>query len=367
MILAATQIYGSHGGIPSYMRRLSEIGSAVSKRSGRPFTAVSLMDQAADFERHVQPVEYSAFHGARGSRGRFIKDLFRTALQRRGQTLIAGHVALAPLGLALLRLKLIRSYVVVLHGIEAWRRVRAKERMACLSATAIAATTRYTQELFAEKNGWDARRISVGPLAIDRAALDLPSSDDAPAQDPLRVLFVGRLCARERYKGADELIEAVSLLRSEQVRVALTFIGGGDDLSRLEAKVKSLGLAACVAFRGAVGNDDLAAAYRGCDLFAMPSSGEGFGIAFLEAMSYGKPCLGARCGGIPEVVDDGTDGFLVSPGSVDEIAVCLRKCAADRKLLRAMGGLAFEKVSKKYLLGTMLSNWQRLLERGAGA
>jgi phosphatidylinositol alpha-1,6-mannosyltransferase len=361
MILAATQIYGSHGGIPSYMRRLSEIFSAVTAKQDRPFAAVSLLDETWEPARHVQPVHFNTFHGSSGARGRFLLDLVRTAIKHRNQTLVLGHVALSPIALFLLRMRLIRSYVVVLHGIEAWRRLRSTERLACRSAAAIVATTRFTQRIFAAKNDFAEDRISVVPLGIDRPCFPPLADAKTAACQQLRILFVGRLWSIERYKGADELIDAVALMRSENIQVAVNFVGTGDDVSRLEDKVKLLRLEYAVTFRGAVADEELKAAYAACDLFALPSSGEGFGITFLEAMAHAKPCLGARCGGIPEVIDDGVDGFLVSYGAVDEIVACLKRCNADRRLLREMGGRAYQKVSNHYLLGNMLENWQNLL------
>lgn len=361
MILAATQIYGSHGGIPSYMRRLSEIFSAIASEQELPFAAVSLLDQTWEPGRHIQPVHYHTFSGSQGARFRFIWDLVKTAAKHRGQTLVLGHVCLAPLGLFLLRLKLISSYVVVLHGTEAWVRLRFREGVACRSAAAIVATTRFTREIFAAKNGLSVDRITVLPLAVERLCLQPPDLTGRSEPKELRILFVGRLWSMDRYKGADELIEAVALLRAENVRVAMDFVGTGDDAPRFQQKVKALQLESAVTFRGALTDEALQAAYKECDLFALPSGGEGFGIAFLEAMCHGKPCLGARCGGIPEVIDDGVNGFLVGYGKVDEIVRCLKKCSSDRGLLLEMGGRAYQKVSQYYLLGNMLENWQSLL------
>ena len=74
-------------------------------------------------------------------------------------------------------------------------------------------------------------------------------------------------------------------------------------------------MAGTVEFAGFVDDEHLRAAYRDCALFALPSSGEGFGIVFLEAMAHGKPCLGAAPGPLPEIIDD-RSGVLVDPGDI---------------------------------------------------
>jgi phosphatidyl-myo-inositol dimannoside synthase len=359
MILAATQIYGSHGGIPSYMQRLGEVFSAIARERSLPFSAVSLIDPEWEPHRHPNPVSYDAFLGSAGNRSRFLKELIGFTRKHRGETLVLGHVSLAPLGQALRCLGLVRSYVIVLHGVEAWKRLRMRELIAARNAPHIVATTRFTKERFATENGIRRERISIVPLAIEKSHLE-DVSFEPPSRDPLRLLFVGRLWASERYKGLDELLEALSLLRHEGLRVSLQVVGTGDDLPRLVDKAAALGVAGLVTFSGALGSSALAAAYRDCDLFTLPSQGEGFGIVFLEAMSYGKPCLGAHSGGIPEVIDHGRDGYLVRYGNAADIASRIRELSQDRKLLSVFARKAYDKVREKYLFTNMLANWRDL-------
>jgi glycosyltransferase involved in cell wall biosynthesis len=365
VILAATEIYGTHGGIQSYMRRLSEILSALAREREVPFSAVSLLDNGWDPARHSRPVSYDRFAGARGSRGKFVGQIAALAAHCPGQQLILGHVALTPIAYALRRAGLIGSYYVTLHGTEAWQRLRWTERIGCRLASKMISTTRFTRERFCQSNQIAEERVPVIPLAIDKESLAPPSLNDADALGPLRVLFVGRLCSLDRYKGADELIEAVAHLQKEKVAVQLDIVGTGDDRARLENKAAALHLGGAVSFPGAVSDAELENRYRNCDLFALPSWGEGFGIVFLEAMSYGKPCLGAASGGVPEVIADGQDGFLVPYGEVGRVMECLRTAAKNRSQLRVFGERAYQKVSTQYLLGNMLSNWSRLLDESS--
>lgn len=366
MILAATQIYGSHGGIPSYMQRLSEIFSAISRERQAPFSAVSLNDARWEPQRHLNPVAYDAFLGSAGNRRRFLRQLFGFAAKHPGQTLVLGHVALAPLAQALRYLGLVGSYVIVLHGTEAWKPLRIRERIASKNAAHIVATTRFTKERFVEENGVAPERISIVPLAVEKLCVD-EARFESPRREPFRLLFVGRLWAIERYKGLDELLESLALLKREGSSITMQVVGTGDDRERLVEKARALGVAEMVTFSGALAANELAAAYRECDLFALPSQGEGFGIVFLEAMSYGKPCLGARCGGIPEVIDHGRDGYLVRYGDSREIADRIRELSENRKLLSMFARRAHEKVREKYLFSNMLANWRELAQTQAWA
>ena len=107
------------------------------------------------------------------------------------------------------------------------------------------------------------------------------------------------------------MIEAVELLAREHTGVQLHLVGAGVDHARIKATVQQRGLDSLVTMWGNLADAELEAAYASCDLFALPSRREGFGIVFLEAMRHGKPCIGGNHGGTPEVVTDGTTGFLV--------------------------------------------------------
>ncbi len=118
------------------------------------------------------------------------------------------------------------------------------------------------------------------------------------------VLTVGRWAATERYKGADELIEAIAQLQASMPELHLVVVGGGDDLPRLRKLASDRGIFDRVVFLEGLSREQIAACYAHCDVFALPSTGEGFGLVFLEAMAFGKPVVGADSGGIPDLVED---------------------------------------------------------------
>ena len=106
----------------------------------------------------------------------------------------------------------------------------------------------------------------------------------------------------------------------------------------------------------------LPAYYQACDVFAMPSKKEGFGIVFLEAMRYGKPCIGGNHGGTPEVITHGVDGYLVDYGDVDQLARYLIEFSSRPELRQAMGKKGYEKVKTRHLFSHMRANWFALLD-----
>ena len=85
-----------------------------------------------------------------------------------------------------------------------------------------------------------------------------------------------------------------------------------------------------------------------CDVLALPSRSDSFGIVFLEAWFYGKPVVGARAGGIPGLVRDGVDGALVPFGAVTELAIAIKKLLTDQEYARRLGGAGRARVLAEF-------------------
>ena len=127
------------------------------------------------------------------------------------------------------------------------------------------------------------------------------------------ILTVARWSASERYKGADDLIHATWQLRTAVPDLHLVVVGGGDDLPRLQKLVIDIGAHDRVHFLDSLSREELGACYAHSDVFALPSTGEGFGLVFLEAMSFGKPVVAAAIGARPIWLKTRSTVFLLSP------------------------------------------------------
>jgi glycosyltransferase involved in cell wall biosynthesis len=136
------------------------------------------------------------------------------------------------------------------------------------------------------------------------------------------ILAVSRLSIADSYKGIDHLIAAMPAVLAQIPQARLRIVGRGDGLSGLQARVRDLNVGNAVEFAGYVGDSELPDEFARCRLFALPSQKEGFGLVYLEAMAHGRPCLGARAGGAPEVIT-GDTGVLVEYGDVAAIAAAI--------------------------------------------
>jgi alpha-maltose-1-phosphate synthase len=88
------------------------------------------------------------------------------------------------------------------------------------------------------------------------------------------------------------------------------------------------------------------AAWRSADVFVMPTRNEAFGLVFQEAAAAGLPAVGTRLNAVPEIIEDGVTGILVTPGSIDEIATALDRLIGSAELRHAMGRAARRKIER---------------------
>ncbi len=163
-------------------------------------------------------------------------------------------------------------------------------------------------------------------LAIERI------NTRAHREGPLKILFVGNLIPR---KGLHVLLDA--LARLDRDRWRLTVIGSPDVdnayAARTVRQIARANLARNVTLIGSISGSDLADQYANHQVLAVPSSYEGFGIAYLEAMGFGLPCIATTAGGAQEIIADGINGFLISPGDSTALAGCIQSLIVDRELL----------------------------------
>ncbi|MFC7401530.1 glycosyltransferase family 4 protein [Citricoccus sp. GCM10030269] len=161
------------------------------------------------------------------------------------------------------------------------------------------------------------QRVGLWPKAVDTEGYH-PSRVDPTMRDRLTdghpeaplVVYVGRM---SREKDLEQLVEPMRRLRERVPGARLAMVGAGPFLDGL----KRLFDPAYTVFTGYLSGTDLAAAYASADVFAFPSTTETLGLVALESMASSVPVVGARAGGIPFVIDDERNGYLVEPGDVD--------------------------------------------------
>lgn len=159
------------------------------------------------------------------------------------------------------------------------------------------------------------------------------------------LLFLGRL---EKDKGIHDLLETLVIVREPFPEVTLWLAGEGDR-GALADHIKSRGLCRRIRFLGWVGYEGKKRLLSQATVFVLPSHVEGLPMAVLEAMAAGLPVVATNVGGIPSVVEEGVNGFLVRPGDIRALADAICVLLSDRDLRQRMGAASRRKINAYFL------------------
>lgn len=162
-----------------------------------------------------------------------------------------------------------------------------------------------------------------------------------------------------KVKRVTEIIEAFALI-ADKVPSKLLLVGDGPEMSVVSKKITSLGLRDQVILLGK--QENLRELYAISDVFMLLSEKESFGLVLLEAMIHGVPCIGTNIGGIPEVIEDGKNGYIVELGDIESASKQLLKLLVSDELRQEMGKEAVQTVHDKFRSSTIIAQYEKLYE-----
>jgi glycosyltransferase involved in cell wall biosynthesis len=167
--------------------------------------------------------------------------------------------------------------------------------------------------------------------------------------------WIGRMTPVKR---TDDVLVAFKQLRETGVDAVLCLVGDGPDRPQLEQRAHELGVIRDTLFLGY--QEDVAPFYAAFDALILPSSNEGTPVSAIEALAAGRPVVATRVGGVPDVVQDGEDGFLVEPGATDDLAERLARLAREPELRERMGRAGRDRVLPRYAVERLVDDVDRL-------
>ena len=175
---------------------------------------------------------------------------------------------------------------------------------------------------------------------------------------PPRAFVVGWVGRMTGIKDTGAVLEIVRAARERGVDAVLCMVGDGPDRERLEQLAHDLEIARACYFVGY--QPDVAGFYRLFDAFVLPSVNEGTPVSAIESLASGTPVIANRVGGVPDVVRDGTDGFLVEPGDVEGAAEKLAALAINSELRTTLGESGRARVLERYSVARLVDDVDRL-------
>ena len=167
--------------------------------------------------------------------------------------------------------------------------------------------------------------------------------------------WVGRMTGVKR---TADVLKGVARLRERGVDAVLLMVGDGPDRERVERGASVLGIMRHCYFLGY--QEDVSDWYQAFDAMVLPSANEGTPVVVIEALAAGCPVVATSVGGVPDVIRDGVDGFLVAAGDVEQLAERLARLAADPELRARMGEAGRESVPKRYAVERLVGDVDEL-------
>lgn len=304
VLALVTDAFGGYGGMAQYNRDFIGALAVVPE-----VQQVVVLPRQADDVCESLPPRVTQLAPVK-SRPAYIAAALREARRVRPTVVFCGHLYHGPLAVAVARATGARL-VSQVHGTEIWGPLRQLQRAALERSDMILTVSRDTRARVLAAVRVEPEQV---PVLNNTVGDDYTPGDRAAARarfgfgTEFVVLTVARLDPRDGYKGHDLIIPQIARLAAQGLDLCYVICGTGRDHARLESIAARHGVADRVRFLGMVARTDLPDLYRATDLFALPSSGEGFGIAFIEAMACGTPAVGLAVGGAPDALGDGELG-----------------------------------------------------------
>jgi phosphatidylinositol alpha-1,6-mannosyltransferase len=348
ILFLLTSVFGLTGGVHTFNRALIKATDDLAEDLTLDVTVFSLLDGEVSLQAAADYMSSgrTGYRGFKGNRAEFVAATLLAGW--RADRVVFGHVNFSSLACAMPRP--IKSLVV--HGIDVWRLLPSFQKLGISQMREILSVSEYTQEALIHFNGMPPGQFRLLPDTLDpfysRTAEKVRPAPELGLPRGHMMLAITRLASGEGYKRIDLVIKSMPAILAHIPDAFFVVVGKGGDRVRLEKLAQETGVADRVIFAGFVADEFLPSYYNACDLFVLPSTREGFGIVFLEAMYHAKACVGATAGGVPEVVKHGETGLLAEPSSVDSFVQCVVRLLGNREERNAMGRRGRERLERDF-------------------
>ncbi|HUC79703.1 MAG TPA: glycosyltransferase family 4 protein [Flavisolibacter sp.] len=364
--------FSATGGIEKVCRAAGKALYEIAKEEDDKFTVYSMYDNKEEIdERYFPGSVFKAFGGRKLSFA--ISALLK---QRKPDIVLLSHINLLPVGFAIKKLSPKTKLVLIAHGIEVWAKLSGLKSRMLQSVDLFLPVSQYTGKMLQSVQGINAGKIQVLNNCLDPF---LKNEENIEFQRKLLakyklskenqiLLTVTRLKHSEQYKGYDKVVTSLSTLKEKLPNLKYLIVGKYDleEKARLNVIIEKEGLQDAVIFAGFVKDEELQAHFQLADAYIMPSTGEGFGIVFIEALYYGLPVIAGNKDGSVDALGGGEFGLLVDPTNEKEIMhavhrVLENKCASipeHQKILKRFGFETYKTNLKElffYLVGVKKS------------
>lgn len=366
-----TGAYGWTGGMASLNRNVLVALAELAQAHDIPLRVLSYIeDESSRPPSLPASVAFEPFHHIK-------RELFKReiALAVTRPLFILDHVSLAFPLLPFVATRWVQT-IIAAYGSEASSHVKRTSRWSLRLAALTLGCSDYTLDLMRAYHVAANAEVCLPGLSREfplNASIPPPSDDaiEMTAADGKTyllgarvLLMVARISSAERGKGHIELIRALPALRAEFPDVQVVMPGPGDDLVYLAQLAKDEGVASAVFLPGYTGTELLQRLYHHCYAYVMPSHAEGFGLVYLEAMNFGKPCVGCfDCGAGAVIVNNETGLLVHEPKDTNELQSVISGLLRNPERAASMGRAGFARLHENFTAERFQARYRQSIER----
>jgi glycosyltransferase involved in cell wall biosynthesis len=287
---------------------------------------------------------------------RFVARVAACHARWRPDVVVYSHINLARLAGVLVPLSPRTQSVICLHGIDAWVELKGPRMTALKRAGRVVTTTSYMQDYVQRVHHIQSSKVVRIPLSLEPQWFEIEPT--IPPSEGV-ILTVCRLDSTARHKGVDKMIRALPTIGQTVPTLRYIIVGNGDDVAFLRELSEENGAEHFISWAGTLTDAELCSAYNQCDVFALPSDNEGFGLVFLEAMAYAKPIVAWDSRGVSDVIVDEETGMLVNTN--DALAVAIINLLNDPPRSTQMGREGYRRLHDQFSYDLYIKNWREVL------
>src|ERR1035437_788051 len=349
ILFLTLKVFSATGGIEKVGRI---VGKALYESEETNVRIFSMYDNEMDADMRYFPA--SIFKGFNAQKLKFIYFSIKEGIKN---DIILSHINLLPVGYLIKLFSSKTKLLLFAHGIEVWKTLPQWKIKMLKKCDRILAVSNFTKEKLKSVNDIDDKKCTVLNNCIDSFLPERNNNTDKSilhkkygfTDDNFILITVTRISSDEQYKGHDKVIESMGNIIKEFPYIHYLIVGKYDlpEKTRLDNIIKRYNLQHAVVFTGFVADEELPDHYKLADVFIMPSYGEGFGIAFIEAMYYGLPVIAGNKDGSVDALLNRKLGLLVNPDKPDEITIAIKKVIDNESAFKPDYNLLMQNFSYK--------------------
>jgi glycosyltransferase involved in cell wall biosynthesis len=335
LLFLTLNTFSSTGGIEKVCRIAGKALHEIMLEKAHDFELFSMYDEEHDLiDKYIPP---SVFHAFSGNRMKFISEAVSRGLQC--DTIILSHINLLLVGFLIKLLSPKTRLLLIAHGIEVWKPLPFWKVRMLKEVDLVLPVSEFTKQRMQSLFGLRNSQLKVLNNCLDPfleknvkpATVTSLRGRYGFSEDDTILFTLTRLKSSEQYKGYDRVVMALPLILNKHPKTRYLIAGKYDpsEKKRLDVLINDLALQDHVFFTGFLAEEEIAAYFTMADIYIMPSTGEGFGIVFIEALFYGKPVIAGNVDGSVDALDGGNLGLLVNPFNNEELVGALFKLLSD--------------------------------------